>query len=198
MVAADDMSLTSGKSLAGFHGARSILYLVIWRLFSRSYSHEESNDLPALIEAGAGALGKPRAWLTLREFLSDSGNECERARMFIEHTPCDRELTVEEQNIFATVGLDGVTSPADEARALGLLAQEAATALTSGNLPKAAEIDEMQVRLLEGDAASCLRNTCTQLEGSDDPFLRQLGMALTWLIDNDLSLLNSRAIGTAR
>lgn len=191
MLAADEPTWSSGQSLAGFHGARSILYLCVWRLFSNECRASEATNLRALIQTGASTLGDPECWLALRDMLTDSGQECERARAWAQDFACQTPNAPDRVRIHQAVGLGYSDNPAQEAHALGLLAQEASAALTGSDLPRAAEVDEWQVRLLETHAAKCLQRVAQSLELENDIFLQTLGRAVAWLISNDLSLLDA-------
>ncbi len=89
-------------------------------------------------------------------------------------------------------GVRGDT-PAAEILALASLASRTAAALTAGDLPEAAALNELQVRFLDEHARACLARLAGEIADSPDGLHASVGLRLRAILASDLRLLAGRA-----
>ncbi|MGC4116510.1 MAG: hypothetical protein QM765_18415 [Myxococcales bacterium] len=183
--------------LAVFHAARTDLYQLLFELLRMPPREASLAELGRTL-AHSTAQRQPHQSLTeLGHVLSavDVGRAAtDFNALFSGGLPavsmrCANPGCRHRNEAFAAVEVLRGEERVGELRVLGLLAQRTLDALVAGSLPEASILTDVQGRFLARHAGACLGHLVSGLRNGSSPLYSRVGVALGWLLDEDLRLL---------
>ena len=183
--------------LTSFHALRTDLYQAVFELLRMPPRDGTLAEVRRLL---AGHAARRRDHLGLQELDEAlAGAPLERAAreyasLFAGESPavsmrCPNPGCRHRGEAFAAVEILQGEDRMSELRVLGLLARRTLDALDAGNLPEASILTDVQGRFLGHHAVPCLGQFVTSLRAGGDSLYSRVGVALGWLLEEDLRLL---------
>ncbi|HEY3448355.1 MAG TPA: hypothetical protein VGK67_18505 [Myxococcales bacterium] len=182
--------------LTVFHAARTDLYQILFELLRMPPREANLAELHRSLTLSAAQRLPHRAIPELQAALSADPAKAatEFAALFSGEAPavtmrCANPGCRHRNEAFAAVAVLRGEERVSELRVLGLLAQRTLDALVAGSLPEASILTDVQGRFLGNHAGSCLGHLVTGLRKGASPLYSRVGVALGWLLEEDLRLL---------
>lgn len=189
--------LVHPDELTAFHAARTDLYQIFFELLRMPPRDASLSQLRQSLVHSAGRSPPHRSATELLAALSSSdGSRAGRefAALFSGDAPavsmrCPNPGCRHRSEAFAAATVLGGEERVGELRVLGLLAQKTLDALVAGSLPEASILTDVQGRFLGNHAGPCLGRLVSGLRKGGSGLYSHVGVALEWLLEEDLRLL---------
>ena len=183
--------------LTAFHAARTDLYQAIFELLRMPPQAALLSELRQGLCESAARQEQHRAAAELEGALSaveQSRASGDYAQLFCGDAPCVRMRCANpgcrhRTEAFAASSVLCAEERVGELRVLGLLAQKTVDALAAGCVPEASILTDVQGRFLGNHAGECLGQLVTGLRAGGSSLYSRVGVALGWLLEEDLKLL---------
>lgn len=186
--------------LSAFHAVRNDLYQASFELL-RMPPRESS--LRAVHKSLGLQAGAPQACQAVRDLEAGLASSdvaqasAAYARLFGGEAPkaamrCTNPGCRHRTEAFAAVEILRGEDRGSELRVLSLLAGKTIDAFRSGSMPEASILTDVQARFLSHHAVGCLGQLAAGLRDGGDSLYSRVGVALGWLLEEDLRLLGSR------
>lgn len=187
--------LTPSDELSAFHAARSGTYQAFFELL-RMPPRQPALDAARRAVDGCRSAGDHRALSRMQEALARV-SQAEAADEFAHLFSGDGAIGMRckwpscgvREAAFAAANALPIEEKVGEINVLALLSERTTQALVARHIPEAAAFSDVQGRFLALHAGVCQTELAEDLKKSQAPFYSQVGTALGWIIEDDLSLL---------